>query len=51
MLVPQMQELLALVAGGRLVPQVGPSYPLADAAKAHEDMRARATTGKVVLRP
>jgi NADPH2:quinone reductase len=51
MLVPQMQELLALVAAGRLVPQVGPSYALADAAKAHEDMRARATTGKVVLRP
>lgn len=51
MLVPQMQELLGLVADGRLVPQVGPSYALADAAKAHEDLRARRTTGKVVLRP
>ena len=51
LLVPQMQELFALVASGQLVPQVGPGYPLADAARAHEDMRARATTGKVVLRP
>jgi NADPH2:quinone reductase len=44
-----MSELLDLTASGRLRPIVGATYPLADARQAHEDMRARATTGKVVL--
>jgi NADPH2:quinone reductase len=46
-----MQELFGLVAAGRLRPQTGATYPLAEAARAHADMRARRTTGKVVLRP
>jgi NADPH2:quinone reductase len=44
-----MTELLDLTATGKLQPVVGATYPLADARRAHEDMRARATTGKVVL--
>jgi NADPH2:quinone reductase len=44
-----MQKLLAMVEDGRLVPVVGPTYELADAARAHTDLRNRATTGKVVL--
>ena len=44
-----MKELLDLTAAGRLTPIVGATYPLAEARRAHEDMRARATTGKVVL--
>jgi NADPH:quinone reductase len=44
-----MTELLDLTASGQLRPVVGATYPLADARQAHEDMRARATTGKVVL--
>jgi NADPH2:quinone reductase len=44
-----MQALLAMVQDGRLVPVVGPAYELADAARAHADLRNRATTGKVVL--
>jgi NADPH2:quinone reductase len=51
MLSEPMAELLAMTADGRLTPVVGGTYPLADARKAHEDMRARATTGKVVLDP
>jgi NADPH2:quinone reductase len=44
-----MQKLLAMVEDGRLVPVVGPTYELADAARAHTDLRNRTTTGKVVL--
>src|SRR3954447_21937777 len=51
MLDAPMRELLDLTADGRLSPVVGPAYPLGDARRAHEDMRARATTGKVVLDP
>ena len=51
MLREPMAELLDLTATGKLNPIVGASYPLADARRAHEDMRARATTGKVILEP
>ncbi|QNA76776.1 NADPH:quinone oxidoreductase family protein [Streptomyces sp. So13.3] len=44
-----MAELLAMTADGRLKPQVGGVYPLADAARAHEDIRARRTHGKLIL--
>jgi NADPH2:quinone reductase len=46
-----MHELLQLTADGRLRPVIGGTYPLAEARRAHEDLRARATTGKVVLDP
>jgi NADPH2:quinone reductase len=42
-------ELLTMVAEGRLKPQLGGVYPLAAAARAHEDLRARRTSGKLVL--
>ena len=51
MLVDPMQELMQMTADGSLQPIVGNTYALADARRAHEDMRARATTGKVVLDP
>jgi NADPH2:quinone reductase len=46
-------ESLALddAAAGRLVPLVGTTFPLAEAAAAHAALEARATTGKVVLIP
>jgi NADPH:quinone reductase len=40
-----------LVASGELRTIVGGTYPLADARRAHEDMRARRTAGKLVLDP
>ena len=46
-----MAELLALVASGELRTLVADAYPLAEAARAHEDLRARRTTGKLVLDP
>jgi NADPH:quinone reductase len=51
MLSEPMAELLAMTGNGTLRPVVGNSYPLQDARRAHEDMRARRTTGKVVLEP
>jgi NADPH2:quinone reductase len=45
------RELLELVAAGELRTIVGGTYPLADARRAHEDLRARRTVGKLVLDP
>jgi NADPH2:quinone reductase len=46
-----MAQMLSLVAAGTLSPIVGATYPLADARRAHEDLRARTSTGKLVLDP
>jgi len=44
-------ELFELVRTGVVSPVVGASYPLSDAARAHGDLEARRTTGKLVLQP
>ncbi|TDC89367.1 NADPH:quinone oxidoreductase family protein [Actinomadura sp. 7K507] len=44
-------ELFGLVADGRLRVVGGGEYALTDARRAHEDLRARRTTGKLVLDP
>ena len=44
-------ELLEAVAGGELDVTVGEVYPLAEAARAHQDLIARRTTGKLLLDP
>nr|WP_202470937.1 zinc-binding dehydrogenase [Streptomyces sp. SID8377] len=46
-----MAELLAMTAEERLKPQEGGSYPLSEVARAHEDLRARRTYGKLTLDP
>lgn len=51
MLHPQMAELFDLTARGIIKPVMGDFYPLVDARKAHEEMRGRATIGKVILLP
>ncbi|MGA2924861.1 MAG: zinc-binding dehydrogenase, partial [Solirubrobacteraceae bacterium] len=43
--------VLELLADGRLDVRVGARYPLAQARQAHEDLEARATTGKLLLIP
>ncbi|WP_104118254.1 quinone oxidoreductase [Arthrobacter sp. B1805] len=45
------EELFGAVAAGHLDVRIGARYPLADAARAHEDLQARRTTGKVLLIP
>jgi NADPH2:quinone reductase len=46
-----LQDLFARVAGGQLRVVVGQTYPLEQAAAAHIDLRARRTTGKLLLDP
>lgn len=49
MLQPQMKELLDMVVAGTLRPLVGGTYPLGEAAAAHEALRSRGSVGKLVL--
>jgi len=44
-------EIFGQVASGELDVRIGGSYPLADAARAQEDLAARRTTGKLLLIP
>ncbi|GAA3013232.1 zinc-binding dehydrogenase [Streptomyces fulvorobeus] len=46
-----LKELFTMVADGRLRPVAGGSYPLTEARRAHEDLLARRTVGKIVLVP
>lgn len=48
---PAMEELLDLHSTGRLRALAGGSYPLAEARRAHEDLRSRRTHGKLTLDP
>jgi NADPH2:quinone reductase len=51
MVVLPLQQLVGMVADGTLRTLPGHTYPLDEARSAHEDMRARRTSGKVVLAP
>jgi NADPH2:quinone reductase len=42
-------ELFELIADGKLDVRIGARYPLHQAAQAHRDLEARATTGKLLL--
>ena len=44
-------ELLGAVASGDLQVTIGETYPLGEAARAHEAMQERGTTGKLLLDP
>jgi NADPH2:quinone reductase len=45
------QALTPLVASGQITPQVGPTYGLAESARAFQDILDRKTTGKVIIEP
>jgi NADPH2:quinone reductase len=51
MLEQPLADLFARAARGELKPRVGGTYPLAEASRAHEDLEARRTTGKLTLDP
>jgi NADPH2:quinone reductase len=51
MLREAIDDLLGMVGRGELKPIVGGTYPLAEARRAHEDIRSRKTSGKLVLDP
>jgi NADPH2:quinone reductase len=46
-----MTEMMDLVTRGDLRAIVGDTYPLSEARRAHEDLRARRTVGKLLLDP
>jgi NADPH:quinone reductase len=46
-----LADLFARAARGELRPIVGGTYPLSEAARAHEDIQARRTHGKLLLDP
>jgi NADPH:quinone reductase len=51
LLVPMIGDLFATIAAGELTVTIGEVYPLSEAARAHEDLIARRTTGKLLLDP
>jgi NADPH2:quinone reductase len=51
LLVPMIGDLLGAIAKGELTVTIGEVYPLSKAARAHEDLIARRTTGKLLLDP
>ena len=46
-----IEELLGAVAAGELEVVIGGVYPLSEASRAHEDLRERRTSGKLLLDP
>jgi NADPH2:quinone reductase len=48
-LLSRMQDIFAWLASGALKIRIGHVFPMADARRAHEDLEARRTTGKVLL--
>lgn len=48
---PMIGELLGAVAAGELEVSVGGVYPLSEAARAHEDLISRRSSGKLLLDP
>jgi NADPH:quinone reductase len=51
LLVPMIGDLFAAIAAGELTVTIGEVYPLSEAARAHEDLIARRTAGKLLLDP
>lgn len=51
MLAEPLQELFERVSAGTLKVVEGTVYPLSEARRAHEDLKARRTTGKLLLDP
>jgi NADPH:quinone reductase len=51
MLQESLDDLWAMAARKELQPLIGEIYPLADARRAHEDLRGRGTVGKLALDP
>jgi NADPH:quinone reductase len=50
-LLERAAEVFAWIAEGKLDVRIGGRYPLAEARRAHEDLEARRTTGKLLLLP
>jgi NADPH2:quinone reductase len=51
MLREPLADLFERAARGELTPQIGATYALSDARRAHEDLQARRTRGKLLIDP
>jgi NADPH2:quinone reductase len=51
LLVPMIGDLLGAIAKSELAVTIGEVYPLSEAKRAHEDLIARRTSGKLLLDP
>lgn len=51
LLAPMIGDLMAALAAGEIEVTIGGVYPLSEAARAHEDLIARRTSGKLLLDP
>lgn len=51
LLLPMIGELFGLLAAADLQVRIGGVYPLSEAARAHQDLISRRTTGKLLLDP
>jgi NADPH2:quinone reductase len=51
LLLPMIGELLGLLAAGDIRVRIGGVYPLSEAARAHQDLISRRTSGKLLLDP
>jgi NADPH2:quinone reductase len=49
--VPSLQEVLGWISSDDLKLTIGGTYPLENAAAAHENLEGRQTTGKLLLNP
>jgi NADPH2:quinone reductase len=50
-LIQRARALFGWIRSGQLTVRVGGRYPLAEAARAHADLAARRTSGKLLLLP
>jgi NADPH2:quinone reductase len=50
-LLSRAKDVFAWIADGSLKIRIGATFPLAEAARAHEELQGRRTTGKVLLLP
>jgi NADPH2:quinone reductase len=50
-LLSRAKDVFAWIADGTLKLRIGATFPLAEAARAHEELAGRRTTGKVLLLP
>ena len=48
-LLSRMRDIFEWLASGQLKIRIGHVFPMADASRAHEELEARRTTGKVLL--
>jgi NADPH2:quinone reductase len=50
-LLQRAEDVLGMVAAGRLSVRIGGRYPYEDAGRAHEHLAGRRTTGKLLVVP